>query len=179
MKTAQSFNRVIMKKGLQLVTLLIFTALIFVGCDSDDGGDPDNDVGNNVDLTEYVGAGDWPEYQGDWASLVTAAGSKYSSWVYLDVTINRDGTFQGTYESYVYDYTWNMYTAWGIIPTPVYVPDGDSMGVSGVIDFNDLTGEMTFEGIGETTFDVVVFSESEVALSFPDGFYYSVANIQR
>jgi hypothetical protein len=130
-------------------------------------------------LPEYKGFGSWPEYTGAWASLRNAAGSKNSTWAYLEVSLKDDGTFAGTYRKYQYDYTYYLDTAFGSYPVQVYNPSGKSQEIRGAIDFGAGAGIATLGGMGETTCTVQVLSSKEIALIFPTGFGFTVANIQR
>lgn len=122
--------------------------------------------------------GNWPEYSGRWKSLGQAAGSKYKNWAYLAVKIKSDGRFSGFYKNYVYSYTWNMMTAWGNIPIPVYVPASSSRPIKGNINFETNSGTARFGG-KKVGFSLEIISDKQLALVFPSGFRYSVANIQR
>jgi hypothetical protein len=155
--------------ALAAAVLLLMTA----GCITD-GKDK-----NDSRLPEYRGFGSWPEYTGDWKSLRNAAGSKNSTWAYLEVSLKDDGTFDGTYRKYQYDYTYNMTTAFGTYPVEVYNPSGNTREIRGAIDFGAGTGVATLGGMGETTFSVQVLSSREIAFIFPSGFGFTVANIQR
>lgn len=134
---------------------------------------------NDSSLPEYKGFGSWPEYTGAWKSLRNAAGSKNSTWAYLEVSLKDDGTFAGTFQKYQYDYTYNMTTAFGTYPVEVYNPSGRTREIRGAVNFGAGTGIATLGGMGETTFTVQVLSSREIAFIFPSGFGFTVANIQR
>ncbi len=159
------------KRILMLVAMALLLAT--AGCITD--SKDKNDSG----MPEYKGFGSWPEYTGAWKSLRNAAGSKNSTWAYLEVSIKDDGTFSGAYRKYQYDYTYNMDTAFGSYPVQVYNPSGNPRDIRGAINFGAGTGIATLGGMGETTFTVQVLSRTEVAFIFPTGFGFTVANIQR
>lgn len=142
-------------------------------------GEDDSSNGTSSTVPTYKSYGEWPQYTGKWGSLSEAVGSKLSSWAYLDITIGKDATFSGSYKKYAYSSTWNMPTAWGNIPTPIYVSDGIPKAVSGAIDFTKLTGEISFQDIGATSFTLTILSDNDVSMSFPSGFTFTVANIKR
>ncbi len=159
----------------------VLSNVTFLGCGS--GGGNNNDIDDCIGCDqpvncEYSGSGDWPEYSGHWESILNATGDKHNDRAYLDIMINNDGTFSGTYQSYIYDYTWMMNTHMGTFPIPVYNPDGNIKDVCGVIDFDEHQGSVSFEGRGEVSFELNIISSDEWALEFPYDFSYSLANIQ-
>lgn len=172
-------GEVIVRIRNELLVFFILATVTLVACEGSNNGNDQGSVQSKDQLPTYTSYGEWPQYEGGWKSLNDAAGSKFETWAYLDITINRDGTFSGTYQSYVYSYTWSMPTAWGPIPTPVYTPDGNLKAVAGAIDFTNFSGEVTFQDIGSTPFTLDIHSGDEVAMVFPSDFTYSVANIQR
>jgi hypothetical protein len=141
------------------------------------GGDSENRSEDGV--RAYDGYGQWPQQAGHWESIRNAAGSKFESWAYMSIDVAENGTFRGTYRDYEYDYSWDMPTQMGTIPVQVYNPAGPERAVSGAIHFTDDHGEADFAGIGETTFSLNQLSLTEIALIFPTGFAYTVANVQR
>ncbi len=174
-----------MVRLLKLMTLTgaVSASVMFLGCgtDNDNGLDYPFEYLGIIEPSggcEYSSSGEWPAYSGHWESILNAAGSKHNDRAYLDVTINIDGTFSGTYQSYVYDYTWNMPTHIGSIPIQVYNPGLNKKAVCGVIDFDERQGEVSFAGRGQVSFELEIIDGDEMALVFPDSFSYSLANIQ-
>lgn len=160
-------------KWVGMVLMLGVLAVMSAGCLTDSKDK------SGSSMPTYEGFGSWPEYAGNWGSITGAAGSKHSTWAYLEVVLGEDGTFSGTYRRYGYSYTYNMSTAWGTYPVDVYNPAGNAKTTRGAVNFGAKTGVMTFEGIGETTFTLSVISGKEIAFLFPSGFGFTVANIQR
>lgn len=120
-----------------------------------------------------------PSYAGEWESIRGAAGHKNALRAFLDITINADHSFNGTYDSYMHLYTLNMPTAWGMtIAVPSYGPVGNSQPVSGRIDIATMTGTANFTGIGTTTF-AVEREEGGLSFDFPSGFRYTSAYVEK
>ncbi len=157
--------------SLFLVAILL-SSLIF-GCifndDSDDGGG----------VKTYDSFGEWPQHEGHWSSIIGAAGDKHSQWAYMDITIDTNGVFSGTYQSYHLDYVYNMETNVGTIPISVYNPGGASKTVNGAIDFENTKGLCTFEGIGESSFEIVFNSNNEIFFIFDPDCLYTHSVIER
>lgn len=131
------------------------------------------------DTCPAAAGGEWPEYAGRWSSITNAAGSKYSDWGWMDVTIHQDGTFTGNCRDYIFDYIWEMTTAWGRIPVSVYNPGGNSRQICGAINFDAGSATIQLQGFEVQQATLEIHSESQLAFVFGSGFPYTVINIQR
>ena len=160
-----------MKSRVKSVSFLCLILVLF-GCEK-------KEKTTDSFLCDYESYGLWSSFSGNWKSINDAAGEKHASWAYLNVTLSEDGTFSGTYESYVFDYVYNMPTHMGTIPVPVYNPGGDKNDICGVIDFKNKSGEATFRDIGKISFTLEEHSSNELAFVYSSGFNYTVSNIKR
>ncbi len=144
------------------ILLVLYFSLFLISCEKD----------NNKSMS-YKSYGHWPEYQGRWASIRNAAGNVNSNMVFLNISIDEDALFSGTYQRYDFDYTWQMPTHMGTIPVSVYNPGGTESKVNGAIDFGNNMGKAFFEGLGETSFTLDPNSVYEIGISFSGGFQFS------
>ena len=85
-------------------------------------------------------------YVGRWVSANDVVGSVNADRAWADITVKADGTFSGRAATYEYAYTWDMPTAWGPIPQPVYMP-GSKSSVRGRLSSD---GSGTFVSGGRT-----------------------------
>lgn len=158
-----------MKKILFCWTALIFICLFAFTCSQDDS--------TSSKQKTYDSFGSWPQYAGNWESMRQVVGSRSIDDVYLDIKIEDNGLFSGTYQSYMQ--TGTMPISIGIVTVyePVYDPDGNKKNVNGALDFDNDYGIATFAGLGEIEFTIYRASSSELKFTFPSDFTYDFCEL--
>ncbi len=156
-------------KNLSLFFLFLIFSIVITGCSKDDEDGEKS----------YESFGNWPEYAGTWRSGNQLVGEKWATATYLSITINDDGTFNGTYESYYQSGSMGINVGIITVYYPVYDPAGDKLEIFGALDFSNSYGIATFKGIGEVEFSIIEdTSDGELWFYFDTDFYYDMGYVK-